>query len=227
MKWKSLMAVLIGLLMVGTTAGGVMATSVQKGHIKPQNQVGLGSIIMTRLESRNGAIIEKHRQYIGTGAGYAWYYKVKHNGEGYLDVSVFKWIPFGGYRTVTIMPDMTTGEFSGNKFKLNSINTYSVLGKRFKVVVAEYTEWLSFGGWWDLHIKFNAGYGKHGIITFGSTEWPLLKDILDDLGVSYGASQVAKKITKFVVGGSTDSLGAIVGLLVSGINIDAAIFEEV
>ncbi|WP_297463979.1 hypothetical protein [Thermococcus sp.] len=227
MKWKPLLAVLLGLLMVGVTVGSAAAAPVQEDPVKPQNQIGLGSVVMTRLDSASGAIIEKHRQYIGTGAGYAWYYKVKHNGRGYLDVSVLKWIPLGGYTTAVIMPDMTTGSFHGHKFKLDSINTHSVLGHRFKVVVAEYSEWISIGGWWTLGVKFNAGYGKHGIITIGFTSWPWFSEFLGAIGVTGAIREGGKQLLKFISTGSSDALSSAIALLLSGANIDALIFEEV
>ncbi|ASJ12660.1 hypothetical protein [Thermococcus thioreducens] len=227
MRCKPLVAVLLGLLMVGVTAGSAMAMSVQKEPIKPQNNIGLGSVVMTRLDSGSGAIISKHRQYIGTGAGYAWYYKVKHNGDGYLDVSVFKWIPLGGYTTAVIMPDMTTGSFYGYKFKLDSINTHSVLGHRFKIVVAEYSEWISIGGWWTLDVKFNAGYGRHGIVTIGFTSWPWFSEFLGAIGVTGAIKEGGKQLLKFISTGSANALSSAIALLLSGANIDALIFEEV
>ncbi|WP_175059502.1 hypothetical protein [Thermococcus sp. 2319x1] len=226
MKWKPLMAVLLGLLMLGVTEGNALAVPIQKEHIKPQNHIGLGSIVMTRLDSMRGAIISKHRQYIGS-VGYAWYYKVKHNGDGYLDVSVFKWIPLGGYTTAVIMPDMTTGSFYGFKFKLDSINTHSVLGHRFKIVVAEYSEWASIGGWWTLDVKFNAGYGRHGIVTIGFTSWPWFSEFLGAIGVTGAIKEGGKQLLKFISTGSANALSSAIALLLSGVNIDALIFEEV
>ncbi|QDA31381.1 hypothetical protein FH039_06885 [Thermococcus indicus] len=221
------MAVLLGLLLLGVTAGSAMAMPFQKEPIKPQNQVGLGSVVMTRLESTSGAIIEKHRQYIGTGAGYAWYYKVKHNGRGYIDVSVFKWVPLGGYLTITIMPDMTTYSFNGHNFKLYSMKSFGVGNYRYKVVVANYDSWVSLGGWWTMGVKFDAGYGTHGIITLGMTEWPILDTILEKLGIKGRLTNKGKKLLEFVTKGSTSALVDIIGLLLSGYNVDVAIFKEV
>ncbi|WP_457751921.1 hypothetical protein [Thermococcus sp.] len=210
---------------------GSAAAAPINNQPKPQNQVGLGSVVMTRLGSYSGAILEEHRRYIGTGAGYIWYYKVKHNGRGYLHVSVFKYVPLFGYATYTILPDMTLykNSFYGNNFKLKSIETHRIPGTniRFKTIETSYSAWFSFGGWWGIDLKFDAGYGRHGIVTLGMNN--LDKFIVAFLG-KLGAGKWADKLIDFVSKGSLSSLAdalSVVTLFASGINVDAVYFTEV
>jgi hypothetical protein len=56
---------------------------------------------------------------------------------------------------------------------------YNIAGYRFKVLIAHYDSWVSLYGWWEQEVKFNAGYGRHGIVTVGMTEWPILDSLLE------------------------------------------------
>ena len=78
-----------------------------------------------------------------------------------------------------------------------------------------------------MDVKFDAGYGTHGIITLGMTEWPLLDTILEELGIKGRLTNKGKKLLEFVTKGSTSALVDIIGLLLSGYNVDVAIFKEV
>ncbi|NJE61853.1 hypothetical protein [Thermococcus sp. 21S7] len=230
MKWKPLMAVLLGLLMVGVTAGSAIAMPIQKEPIKPRHNIGLGSVLMSWLVSYDNAIISKNREYHGR-LGYVWHYKVRHGKRGRLSISVFKYVPLFGYSTYTILPDMTIYKdtFGGKNFKLKSIKSHRVPGTgiRFKTIETSYSSWLSAGGWWEIGLKFDAGYGRHGIVTFGMSN--LDNFIIAFLG-KLGAGKWADKIIDFVSKGSlsslADALSAIM-LFASGINIDAVYFTEV
>ncbi|WP_456443400.1 hypothetical protein [Thermococcus sp.] len=224
MKLKPLFAVLLGLLMVGVTAGSAAATPIHN-QPAPQHNIGLGTVIFTWLKG-DAIISEGHTWVPGTSA-YVKTYKVRHNGYGAIHVSVFKWIPLGGYVTMTVMPDMTTYNFYGEHFKRDYIHSYEVAGHSFKVLVAHYDSWLSFGGWWEQEVKFNAGYGRHGIITVGMTEWPILDSLLERIGVKGKLTKAGKRLLDFVSNGSGDALADTIDLLLSGLNIDAAIFTEV
>ena len=138
-------------------------------------------------------------------------------------MSVFKWVPLGGYFTAAIMPDMTTYNFYGEHFKKDYIHTHTIAGRTFKVLTAEYSSWFSLGGWWEQEVRFDAGYGKHGILVIGYTSWPWLGNFLGTIGV--GAA--GKALLQFIFEGSTDALATIITSLLSGVNVDAAIFTEV
>ncbi len=125
------------------------------------------------------------------------------------------------------MPDMTTYNFYGEHFKRDYINSYNIAGHKFKVLVAHYDSWFSLRGWWEQGVKFNAGYGTHGIITVGMTEWPILDSLLEKIGVKGKLTDVGKKLLNFISDGSADALADAITLLLSGLDIDAAIFTEV
>jgi len=225
-KWKPLFAVLLGLLMVGVTAGSAAAAPIHN-QPEPKDIVGLGAAISTSLTG-SGVILGNTNCWIPK-VGSIREYVVLHNGMGYIHVSVSKWVPFGGYYTATIFPDMTTYEdgFHGRHFKRDYIHTYTVDGHTFKVLTAEYSSWFSFGGWWEQKVKFDAGYGAHGIVTIGYTNWPWIQNFLAVLGVGKVASWAGKKLLQFVVEGSVDSLADAVGYLLTGADVDAAVFWEV
>ena len=229
MRWKSLFAVLLGLLMVGVTTGSAAAKPINVLP-EPRHNIGLGSVIMSWLGSYDNAIISKNREYHG-GLGYMWHYKVRHNGRGWLHVSVFKYVPLFGYTTYTILPDMTLyrDSFYGNHFKLKSIETHRIPGTniRFKTIETSYSAWFSFGGWWGIDLKFDAGYGRHGIVTFGMSN-------LDNFIVTFlgklGAGKWVDKLIDFVSRGSLSSLAdalSVITVFASGINVDAVYFTEV
>ncbi|WP_297521701.1 hypothetical protein [Thermococcus sp.] len=192
---------------------------------KPEHNIGLGTVIFTWL--KGDAIISEGHTWVPGISAYVKTYKVRHNGMGTIHVSVFKWIPLGGYVTMTVMPNMTTYNFYGEHFKRDYIHSYEVAGHSFKVLVAHYDSWLNFGGWWEQEVKFNAGYGRHGIITVGMTEWPILDSLLERIGVKGKLTKAGKRLLDFVSDGSGDALADTIGLLLSGLNIDAAIFTEV
>jgi len=223
-KWKPLFAVLLGLLMIGVTAGSAAAAPIPN-QPAPQHHVGLGTVVFTWL--KGDAIISEGKIWVPGASAYIKTYKVKHKGYGAIHVSVFKWIPLGGYVTMTVMPDMTTYSFYGDHFKKDYIHSYGVAGRRFKVLVAHYDSWLSLGGWWEQKVKFNAGYGHHGIISVGMTEWPILDSLLEKIGVKGKLTNAGKKLLDFVYDGSTDALADALSLLLSGLDIDAAMFDEV
>ncbi|MCD6523416.1 MAG: hypothetical protein J7K48_00210 [Thermococcus sp.] len=218
------MAVLLGLLMVGVTAGGASARPISN-QPKPQHSLGLGVVLFTWL--KGDAVISEGRTWVPGISAYVKKYKVRHDEMGTIKVSVFKWVPLGGYATITFMPDMTTYKFHGEHFKRDSINSYDVAGYRFKVLIARYDSWLSLGGWWEQDVKFDAGYGMHGIITVGMTEWPIVDTLLEKIGVKGKLTNAGKKLLKFVADGSTDALVDTIGLLLSELDIDAAVFTEV
>jgi len=220
MKWKPLFAVLLGLLMVGVTAGSAAAAPIHN-QPAPQHHVGLGTVVFTWL--KGDAVIDEGKIWVPSASAYIKTYKVRHNGYGAIHVSVFKWIPLGGYFTAAIMPDMTTYSFYGEHFRRNSVNTHDIAGHRFKVVTAEYSSWFSFGGWWEQEVKFDAGYGNHGILVVGYTNWPWLGNFLGAIGT--GAA--GKALLKFIFEGSADALGTVITALLSGVDVDGAIFTEV
>lgn len=228
-KWKPLVVVLIGLLLFGATAGNAAAAPISDMP-RPQHNIGLGSVIMSWLVSYDNAIISKNREYHG-GLGYMWHYKVRHGRRGELKISVFKYVPLFGYSTYTILPDMTVYEntFYGENFKLKSVETHRIpgVGLRFKTIETSYSSWISSGGWWTIDLKFDAGYGRHGIVTFGMSN--LDNFILAFLG-KLGAGKWADKLVDFVSKGSLSSLAdALSAILIfaSGINVDAVYFTEV
>lgn len=94
-------------------------------------------------------------------------------------------------------------------------------------MVAHYDSWVSLGGRWRLGVKFDAGYGIHGVVTLGMTEWPILDTILENLGVKGRLTKGGKKLLGFITDGSPDALADAISLLLGGLNIDAAIFKEV
>jgi hypothetical protein len=93
-KWKPLLAVLLGLLMVGVTAGNAAAVPIHN-QPKPQHSIGLGTVVFTRF--KGNAVISEGRIWVPGTSFYIKTYKVRHNGKGSLQVSVFKWVPVGGY----------------------------------------------------------------------------------------------------------------------------------
>ncbi len=216
-------AVLLGLLMVGVTAGSAAATPIHN-QPKPQHNIGLGTVIFTWLKG-DAIISEGHTWVPGTSA-YVKTYKVRHNGMGAIHVSVFKWIPLGGYFTAAIMPDMTTYNFYGEHFKRDSISTHEVAGHRFKILTAGYSSWFSFGGWWEQEVKFDAGYGRHGILVIGYNNWPWFKNFLAAIGVGKVASEAGKKLLRFITEGSVEGLASVIGALLTGVDIDMALFTE-
>lgn len=150
---------------------------------------------------------------------------------GGLEISVFKYVPLFGYSTYTILPDMTVYEntFYGENFKLKSVETHRIpgVGLRFKTIETSYSSWISSGGWWTIDLKFDAGYGRHGIVTFGMSN--LDNFILAFLG-KLGAGKWADKLVDFVSKGSLSSLAdALSAILIfaSGIKVDAVYFTEV
>jgi len=223
-KWKPLFAVLLELLMVGVTAGSAAAAPIHN-QPKPQHSIGLGVVLFTWL--KGDAVISEGHTWVPGISAYVKTYKVRHNGYGAIEVSVFKWIPLGGYVTMTLMPDMTTYNFYGEHFKKDYIHSYNIAGHRFKVLVAHYDSWFSLGGWWEQEVKFNAGYGTHGVITVGMTEWPILDSLLEKIGVKGKLTSAGKKLLNFISDGSTDALADAITFLLSGLDIDAAIFTEV
>ncbi|WP_145955312.1 hypothetical protein [Thermococcus henrietii] len=222
-------AVLLGLLMIGVTAGSAAAMPIHN-QPRPKHHIGLGSVVMSWLGSYDNAIISKNREYDG-GLGYVWHYKVRHNGRGWLHISVFKYVPLFGYTTYTILPDMTLykNTFYGNHFKLKSIETHRIPGTsiRFKTIETSYSAWFSFGGWWGIDLKFDAGYGRHGIVTFGMSN---LDNFIATFLGKLGAGKWADKLINFVSKGSLSSLAdalSVITVFASGINVDAVYFTEV
>jgi len=59
------------------------------------------------------------------------------------------------------------------------------------------------------------------------TEWPILDSLLEKIGVKGKLTDAGKKLLDFVTDGSTDALADTISLLLSGLDIDAAIFSEV
>ncbi|WP_010479200.1 hypothetical protein [Thermococcus zilligii] len=223
MRWKPLFAVLLGLLMVDITAGSAVAAPIPT-QPAPEHNIGLGTVVFTWL--KGDAVISEGRAWVPGVSPYVKTYQVKHNGRGSISVSVFKWVPLGGYFTAVIMPDMTTYNFYGERFKLNSISTHEVAGYRFKVLTAEYSSWFSFGGWWEQEVKFDAGYGTHGMLVIGYNSWPWLANFLAAIGVGKVASEAGKKLLQFIVEGSAEGLASVIGALLTGVSIDVALFTE-
>ncbi|WP_099209707.1 hypothetical protein [Thermococcus henrietii] len=218
-------AVLLGLLMVEVTARSAAAAPIHN-QPSPKDFPGLGAVISTSL--KGPGVIAGDTNWLPQLGKIRMYVVIRHNGIGAIHVTVLKWIPLGGYFTAAIFPDMTTytNGFKGKHFKRDYIHTYTVNGHTFKVLTAEYSSWFSFGGWWEQKVKFDAGYGTHGILVMGYTNWPWLQNFLGAIGVGKAANWAGKKILQFVTEGSTEGLASAIGYLLSGVTIDVALFME-
>ncbi len=80
-KWKPLFALLLGLLMVGVTAGSAAAAPIHN-QPAPQGGVGAGSVIDTRFEGNGVISTSTYPIYIPQLQRWLVYQKGRHGSEG-------------------------------------------------------------------------------------------------------------------------------------------------
>jgi len=130
-------------------------------------------------------------------------------------------VPWGNYDIITIFPkDMTvypekaTGAKyigSWNYYTGNSVQSYHFCKDRWFV--------------WSVHLKvplkFNAGYGKHGILILGGCS-SVIYEIISYPGIK---SAIEKLAERFAIG--SNEIGIIIVAISTGANVDIIGFNEV
>ncbi|WP_143597819.1 hypothetical protein [Thermococcus thioreducens] len=218
-KWKGLLAVLLGLLMVGVTAGSAMATPINDTH-NPQGGIGGGSIIDTRFIGSGVISTSTYPIYIPKLQRYLVYQKVRHGSSGYFTLSVYR-IPVFGYDTLIVFPEnmkvypsRATGmEYEG------------------KVGIAYH---FRKGGWFvwkaqlKLPVKFTAGKGLHAVLSFGGSPEVLIGGPIASL-VNGEKPKLFTALKALLRGQITRSnvITIIAFALASGANADVLVFKEV
>lgn len=214
------MAVLLGLLMIGVTAGSAMAAPMQKEPITPKDAIGIGAYIKTTLYGFS-AIVEAKSISLPPPSilTRVRYYKVRHNELGGIHVKIYLLVPLTKYAVAFYVPSnlkVWTNSLSGAHL-VNVENKGS-----YKVITVEtnsrFTADITMG------TTFSSGYGKHGILVIGAMSTSVLQSYVMSL-VSAGGI-----IGGFVATGTTALLSEAVGIiltLASGASLDALIYEEV
>jgi len=218
-KWKGLLAVLLGLLMVGVTAGSAMAIpSIYNEQqeisrdIQPQS-VTPGAALEVYLD---GSGIQDKRIIHLIFFAYK-HYKVKHGSKLSLVVGIGK-LPIGGYRVwigvpsgVTLYPNEVEWEWNEVKYE----GTTKKWGKPFHKFKIENSGWAMSA--FKVPVKLSRGKGEsYGILVLGANTYDEIDTFLSNLGGT---------ILGYVLAGLT---GALTGLLgASGVSYDYIKITEV
>ncbi|HIP88591.1 MAG TPA: hypothetical protein EYH24_01150 [Thermococcus paralvinellae] len=215
-----MLAVLLGLLMVGVTAGSALAVPIQKGPIKPDDAIGIDTYIKTTLYGHRAVVSEitipLHPIIFITKV---LYYRVRHNELGGIAVKIYRIIPLTKYAVAFYVPSNLKVWTSS----LNGAHLINVEDKgRYKAITVEtnsrFTSNIRMG------ITFNSGYGKHGILVIGHMSASVLQSYIMSLASAGGI------IGGFVATGTTALLSEAIGMiltLASGASLDALIYEGV
>ncbi|NJE02011.1 hypothetical protein [Thermococcus sp. JdF3] len=214
------MAVLIGLLMVGVTAGSALAMPVQKEPIRPDDAIGVGAYIKTTLYGFDAIVEEKTISLPPTSVfTKVRYYKVRHNELGGIHVKIYRLVPLTKYAVAFYTPSnlkvWTTALSGAHLINVENKGNYKVITVETN---SRFTANIRMG------ITFNSGYGKHGILVIGHMSTSVLQSYIMSLASAGGI------IGGFVATGTTALLSQAVGIiltLASGASLDALIYEEV
>ncbi len=218
MRWKPLFAVLLGLLMVGVTAGSAAAAPIHN-QPKPQGRIGLGSIIDTKFVGPGVVYTRDMPIYIPEFERNMVLQVVRHEAKANFTVRVYR-IPLMGYDVLIFFPDHLTvypNKAKGMEYKGRVHGAY-----HFKK-----------GGWFvwkvnlKLPVKFTSGKGWHTVVTFGGSSGALLGPILG--AITQGDKpKVAKAVANLIKGQITRSnvLTVVAFALASGANVDLLAYKE-
>ncbi|MPW38192.1 hypothetical protein GBV73_00470 [Thermococcus sp. 101 C5] len=212
MKWKLLFAVLLGLLMVGVTAGSAMATPSIPRDIEPQS-VTPGAALEAYLTG-NG--IQNSRIIHLIFFAYK-HYKVEHGSKLSMVIGIGK-LPIGGYRVwigtpsgVTVYPNEVDWMWNEARYE----GTTKKWGKTFHKFKIENSGWTMSS--FKVPMKFSKGKGEsYGILILGANTYDEIDTFLGNLGGTL--------LGRLLAG----SIGGIIGLLgASGISYDYIKVTEV
>ena len=166
MKWKPLLAVLLGLLMVGVTAGGAMAISWhgthKKLHEKPQKPASWGlTAQITTIVKVNGQEYKHPQQFENYRV-----YIVPKNEKGSFKVAIGRF-PIGTYHVKIA----TNKGFKIYPSKVKSLGSeeWEYQGIRYNAGYPFYEFSTPHHGWWasssfEVPVEFNE---KTGVLVYG------------------------------------------------------------
>ena len=199
MKWKSLFAVLLGLLMVGVTAGGAMAISwhvpSRNIHKNPQKPASWG------LTAQVTTI-------------------VKVNGHEYVHPQQFE-----NYR-VYVVPKNSKGSFKVaiGRFPIGTYHVKIATNKGFKIYPSRVKS-LGSEEWEYQGVRYNAGYPfyefstpHHGWWASSSFEVPV--EFNEKTGVLVYGYMGGDPVEAAIAGGLGGTIG---GILAAGLDLPSAV----
>lgn len=184
------------------------------GDVETEGGIGLGSIIDTSL-SGSGVLNSGTIWIPYPVSRWLRLYEVRHDGSGQLNVDIYR-LPIGSYEIGVIFPNGMT------------VYPYSATGATYVGTwLSGYNSYhFKKDGWFvstvhlQVPVKFNAGYGTHGIITVGGSS----------MGVLGGFFAGASSVLEYLIAGSVGA-GSIATIItaaaVSGANVDLLYFNEI
>lgn len=219
MRWQGLIAVLLGLLMVGVTAGSVMAAPINDMY-NPHGGIGVGSIIDTRFIGPGVISTSTYSIYIPQFQRYLVYQKVRHGSSGYFTLSVYR-IPIFGYDTLIVFPENMKVYPSGA----------AGMEYKGKVGIAYHFRkdgWFVWKAQLKLPVKFTAGRGLHAVLSFGGSPEVLIGGPLASI-VNGEKPKLFTALKALLRGQITKSnvITIVAFALASGANADVLVFKEV
>ncbi len=227
MKWKPLLAALLGLLMVGVTAGSA-AASPQDGHVTPTSGLGLGSYVSMSIKNA------KHYSISLNGpARVLDVWKVQRNKWYTVEIKYYR-IPLSGqYQFAVVFPESA---------QVNLRDAIDLDGK--KILSDEYKKveylgpWLgrnSFHfkkeGWltWKVGVRLPTKFTKKGWTIIGTvgTSMSSFGDSGKLIASFYGIKKLVESLgTKFTLSAlknlalRSNFVGFIATIIETGVNAD-------
>ncbi|WP_297503390.1 hypothetical protein [Thermococcus sp.] len=219
MKLKLLFAVLLGLLMIGVTAGSAAAAPIHN-QPAPQGGVGAGSVIDTRFEGNGVISTSTYPIYLPQLQRWLVYQKVRHGSEGYFKLTVYR-IPVFGYDTLIAFPD-------GMKVYTNKASGMKYEGKVGIAYHFRKSGWFVWKIQLKLPVKFTAGRGHHAVISVGGSPEVLIGGPVASL-VNGEKPKLFTALKGLLSGQITKSnvISIVAFALASGANVDVLVFNEV
>jgi len=218
MKWKPLWVVLLGMLILGTTAGDAVATTFEDQQ-EPLGGVGLGSIIDTRFSGSAVIGTSRYPIYIPPLQRYLVYQRVRHGGRGEFVLKVYR-LPVFGYDALIVFPD-------GMK-----VYPYSASGMSYKgrVGIAYHfrkSGWFVWNVKLTIPVEFTSGRGIRAVVTFGGSPEVLIGGPLASL-VNGEKPKLFSALKALIRGQVTRSnvITIVAFALASGANVDVLVFRE-
>ena len=218
MKWKALLAVLLGLLMVGVTAGSAMATPIHD-QPRPQGGVGAGSIIDTRFSGEGVISTSTYPIYVPQLARYLVYQRVRHGGKGEFTLKAYR-LPIFGYDSLIVFPQ-------GMRVYPHSAKGMDYEGKVGIAYHFRKSGWFVWRAKLNLPVEFTAGKGLHAVVSIGGSPEVLIGGPLVSL-VNGEKPKLFTALKGLVEGQVTRSnvITVVAFAIASGANIDVLVFKE-
>jgi hypothetical protein len=227
-KWKPLMAVLLGLLIVGVTAESAVATSFPLKHAEPESGIGLGSYVSISIK---GA--KHYSTLLGGPIRTVDIWKLQKGKWYTVEVKYYR-IPLSGqYQFAVIFPESA----QVNLREATDLDGKRILSNEYKKVeylgpwLAENSFHFKKEGWlaWKVGVRLPTRFTRKGwtiigtigtsMSSFGDTgklvaSFYGIKKLVESLGTTFSLSALKRLAL------NSNFIGFIVTIIETGVNAD-------